>query len=56
MTVAIRLRRPTEFGRRILFIPRAFGFLAYDVAAEVRDAVKAQPNNAMHRPSTRRLL
>ncbi|MET0463901.1 MAG: hypothetical protein ABW007_12140 [Chitinophagaceae bacterium] len=48
MTVAIRLRRPTEFGRRIVFIPRAFGCLAQDVAAEVRAAVEAQHNNGMH--------
>src|SRR5215211_5982705 len=45
LTVAIRLRRPAEFGGRIVFIPRGFGYLAEDVAAEVRAAVEAQHNN-----------
>lgn len=52
-TIAIRLRWPTEFGRRIVFIPRG---LDEDVAAEIREAAEAQPNNAMHRAPTRRRL
>jgi hypothetical protein len=47
-TVVIKLRWPTEFGRRIVFIPRACGYWAEDVAAEVWDAVEAQHNNGMH--------
>jgi len=48
LTVAITLRKPTEFGGRVVFVPRGLGYSADEVVADIRAAVAAQHNNGMH--------
>lgn len=47
-TVVVELRGRSEFGERIVFIPRWFGFAAHDIAEEIRYAIALQPDNSLH--------